>query len=118
MACQIAGWLVSANSQLPPNTQFQNHHIQAVLETVREESRFEPCVISRHGDEGLFQVRDSRRKALHAQTGVGWRNCVPAEAQIRFMVAELRNRPEAQRFFAAKDYKMARAAFVHGYEGR
>lgn len=120
LACQISAWLTAANTGLPPDRQFSQHHIKAVLDTVNEESNFRPCVISRHGDEGLFQVRDGRRKALHADTKTPWKDCVTAEAQVRFMIAEITTNPllKGKRFFAAKNYRIAKAAFVHGYEGR
>jgi hypothetical protein len=96
---------------------FQPHHVRAIVDTINEESRFDPCVISKGGaHEGLFQMRDERRAAMHQQSGVPFKECVPAEAQVMFMIDELLSRREGPAFFRATSYNAARAIFVRRYE--
>ena len=74
-------------------------------------------MISKGGShEGLFQVRDGRRAAMHAVSGVPYGQCVPAEAQVHFMIHELLIRRERSAFFRARTYAAARSIFVKRYE--
>ncbi len=111
LACSIAVWLsVSSGFGAP--------QIAAVVDTIEEESGFDPCVIGAGVHEGLFQVRDARRRDLHSATAFPWGACVSAYHQVQWMVSELRRRPEASAFFAAKTCAAAKHVFVTGYEVR
>jgi len=62
--------------------------VEAISWNAWVESRYQPCVVSAKGDEGLFQWRGPRRRALHRFSGVPMGNCVPTLTQVRFMRQE------------------------------
>lgn len=83
----------------------------ALVDLAIEESGLRPGVISRHGDVGLFQWRDTRRQALTRYAV--WRHGAWADAHIQldFMDIEWRAMPGSQAFFAAR----TKAAAYYGF---
>jgi hypothetical protein len=110
LACFIA-------LQLSGTPGFADPQVRAVLTVIEEESRFEPCVISRDGlHEGLFQLRGGRRDDLHRSSGVV--GCVSAEKQVLFMTREFARLPGYHLFLQARTCSQAKSVFVRYYEVR
>ncbi len=61
---------------------------EAIRRQAWTESKFEPCVVSKTHDEGLFQLHGERRADLHRYANLPAGICVPILTQVRFMRRE------------------------------
>jgi hypothetical protein len=83
----------------------------ALVDLALEESGLRPSIISRHGDVGLFQWRDTRRQALARFALWRHRPWTDPDTQLDFMDTEWRAMPGSSTFFAAR----TKAAAYYGF---
>ena len=95
---------------------YQQHQADGIADVLWGESRFEPCVISPYGDEGIAQWRGSRRVNLHVDSATPQSSSVPLESQLVFLDKELRSRAEAKHFFSCHTRGEAKAVFRQRFE--
>lgn len=116
---KFGGWGMAAAVQAAVMAFWLSHgyttwQAQALTESARIESGFQPCIIAKSGSRWLYQwvgIRARRLQEFAHTTG-----CPPLEAQLRFADMELRTVPVYGCFFGATNYASALAAVRRGFE--